>query len=65
MGKKSDLPLHSSELVEGEKAGSGGIVWIFILLLFIWKAVQKKIQQNVALKSKNQILSIKKIHINN
>lgn len=33
--------------------------FLYFCFLF-WKAVQKKIQQNVALKSKNQILSIKK-----
>lgn len=32
----------------------------FYFCFLFWKAVQKKIQQNVALKSKNQILSIKK-----
>jgi hypothetical protein len=40
-----------------------GVVDLFGFLYFcflFWKAVQKKIQQNVALKSKNQILSIKK-----
>jgi hypothetical protein len=41
--------------------GSGGIIWkVFILE----KLCRKKIQQNVAVKKGNQILSIKKIQTN-
>lgn len=41
-GRRVTCHLHSSGLVEGEKAGSGGIVWIFILLLFILESCAEK-----------------------
>ena len=42
MEKKSDLHLQSSGLAEGENTGSGGLVWVFILLLFILESCAEK-----------------------
>lgn len=63
MGNRSDLPPATAlGRQKGGKVGSSGTVWIFFYTsgFYFGKAVQKKIQQNVAVKSKNQILSIKK-----
>lgn len=60
MGKKSDLPSAQLWLAEERMLGVMELFGFLYFYLLFWKAVQKKIQQNVALKSKNQILSIKK-----
>lgn len=59
-GRRVTCHLHSSGLAEERMLGVMELFGFLYFYLLFWKAVQKKIQQNVALKSKNQILSIKK-----